>query len=105
VETTQFGAGNEVVVMMLITQGAQPNRSLLEGMLSGTRFDRELARRVEPPRMRVGEISARSWTDVAARATGDRTDAEMVANINGFDATESVPPSLLLKLPQAVAGD
>lgn len=103
VETTQFAEGDKIVVMMQITQGAQGNQSILAGHLAGTRFDRELARRVEPARMRLGTVPSATWAEAAARATGDRADAETVAHINGFDVGDPVPRSLLLKLPQAVA--
>lgn len=104
VETTQFAAGDQVVVFMQIIPGARTSQSQLGNLLSGTRFDRELARRAEPPRMRIGTVPARTWSDVASRATGRSSDAETLAHINGFDVGDPVPPSLLLKLPQAVAG-
>ncbi len=105
VETTQFADADKIVVMMQITQGAQGNQSRMAGLLSATRFDRELARRVEPARMRLGTVPAGTWSEAAARATGNRGDAEIVAHINGFDVGDAVPRSLLLKLPQAVAGN
>ena len=105
VETTQFAAGDQVVVFMQIIPGARISQSQLGNLLSGTRFDRELARRAEPPRMRIGTVPARTWSEVASRATGRTGDAETLAHINGFDLDDPVPASLLLKLPQAVAGD
>lgn len=105
VETTQFAEGDKIVVMMQITQGGQGNQSRIASLLSATRFDRELARRVEPDRMRLGTRPGGTWAEVAARATGDRSDAETIAHINGYDLSDPVPRSELLKLPQAVAGD
>ncbi len=103
VETTQFAEGDRIVVMMQITPGRQGNQSALAGLLSTTRFDRELARRIEPARMRLGTIPTSSWAEAAVRATGNQQDAETVAHINGFDVGDPIPRSLLLKLPQAVA--
>jgi predicted Zn-dependent protease len=106
VETTQFTAGDQAVVFMQITRGGlRSGDSQLSRMLSGMTFDRAAARRAEPPRMRIGTVTASTWADVAARATGDRSDATQLAHINGFDASQPVPRSFLLKLPQDVAAD
>jgi predicted Zn-dependent protease len=100
VETTQFVEGGNAVVFMEIS----PSGRSLAGTLQALRFDRTEARRAEPHRMKIGTVpQARSWADVAQRATGDSRHADTIAHINGFDSGTAVPATVLLKLPQDVA--
>lgn len=100
VESTQFVQGDRVVIMLQISPRLDRGSTPLAQTIGSIEFDRARARAAEPERMKVERSrSSQSWTDIAVKATGDRTDAREVAAINGFDANAPVPAGLVLKLP------
>lgn len=106
VETTQFPHGDHVMVMMFVSPNVSARNSPMAAVLSEMHVRPSEARSVEPPRLRVGQVRrGESWTDLARRATGNPNDAEIVANINGFDL--DVPPQagMMVKLPEEVVSD
>jgi predicted Zn-dependent protease len=106
VETTQFAHGDHAAVFMFVSPGISRSGSPLGEVLSQMRVDRAAVSRVDPPRMNIGTVrSGESWGDLARRATGNERDAEVVANINGFDLQTAPPVGMTVKLPQEVIRD
>jgi len=106
VETTQFPHGDHVAVLMFVSPSVSSRASPLGEMLSQTSIDRARVRSVDAPRIRIGTARAgESWMDIAQRATGNRGDAEAIANLNGFDLATSPQTGMAVKLPQEVAKD
>ena len=106
VETTQFPHGDHVAVFMFIAPSLSRSESPLGEVLAGATFDTSQARSVQPPRMRIGTARrGETWSDIARRATGEAGDAEVIANINGYDLRDPVPQGVALKLPEDVVRD
>ena len=106
VETTQFPHGDHVAVFMFVSPTISRNASALGEVLSHMSVNPSQARSVEPPRLRIGTVrSGESWADLARRATGNARDAEVVANMNGFDLNSTPPAGMAVKLPEEVAPD
>ena len=103
VETTQFPHGDHVAVFMFVAPNLSRSQSPLGDVLARASFDPQQARSVAPPRMEVATVrSGESWADLARRATGNPNDAEIVANINGFDLNTRPAAGMVVKLPQDV---
>lgn len=103
VETTQFVHGDHVAVMMFVSPSLDSRNSALGSLLGQMEVRPSQARSVAPPRMKIGTVrSGESWTDLARRATGNAGDAEIVANMNGFDLTTSPQTGMMVKLPEEV---
>jgi predicted Zn-dependent protease len=106
VETTQFPHGDHVMVMMFVSPGVNARNSPMSSILSQMEVRPSEARSVEPPRLRVGQVRrGESWADLARRATGNPGDAEIVANINGFDLNVQPEVGMMVKLPEEVVRD
>src|SRR5437867_6141745 len=91
VETTQFPHGDHMAVFMFLTPSLSRYQSPLGEILQRAVIDRARARAVEPARIHVSTVRAgESWSDLAQRATRNAADAEVIANMNGFDLKE--PP-------------
>ncbi|HYH07928.1 MAG TPA: M48 family metalloprotease [Thermoanaerobaculia bacterium] len=106
VETTQFAHGDHAAVFMFVSPSISRTGSPLGEVLSQMRVDRAAVSRVDPPRMRIGTVrSGESWSELARRATGNAGDAEVVANINGFDLQTAPPAGMTVKLPEEVVRD
>ena len=106
VETTQFAHGDHVAVFMFVSPNISRNASALGEVLSQMSVNPSQARSVDPPRLRIGTVrSGESWADLARRATGNARDAEVVANINGFDLDSPPPSGMAVKLPEEVTSD
>ena len=106
VETTQFPHGDHVAVFMFIAPNLSRTESPLSTVLANATIDPARARSVNPPRMRVGTVrSGESWNELARRATGNAKDAEVVANINGFDVDQPPTAGMVVKLPEEVVRD
>jgi predicted Zn-dependent protease len=104
VETSQFVHGDHVAVFMFVAPQVNTRSSLLAEVLENTEVNQARARSVMPPRLRVGRVrSGESWAEVARRATGNTRDAEVVANMNGYDLQNNPPAGLIVKLPEEVA--
>ncbi|MGZ8867540.1 MAG: hypothetical protein ACXW2P_04280, partial [Thermoanaerobaculia bacterium] len=72
-------------------------------VMSRASIDAARARAAEPARMRLGTVrSGESWADLARRATGNPGDAEVVAEMNGFDLSTRPQAGIVVKLPQEV---
>jgi len=103
VESTQFVHGDHVAVMLFVSPNVSSRASPLGEVLRHMDVSPTRARSVEAPRMRIGRVrSGESWNDVARRATGNPSDAEEVANLNGFDLQTNPPAGLMVKLPEEV---
>jgi predicted Zn-dependent protease len=103
VETTQFPHGDHVAVFMFIAPSLSRTESPLGQVLARMEVDAREARSAEPPRMRIGTVrSGETWQDIARRATGNAGDAEIVAEINGFDLNTRPRAGMVVKLPQEV---
>lgn len=103
VETTQFPHGDHVAVFMFIAPNLSRTQSPLGEVMSRASIDAARARAAEPARMRLGTVrSGESWADLARRATGNPGDAEVVAEINGFDLGTRPQAGIVVKLPQEV---
>jgi predicted Zn-dependent protease len=103
VESTQFPHGDHVAVFLFVAPSVSERQSPLADVLGRAVIDAQRARSAEPPRMRVGTVrSGESWADIARRATGNTADAEIVANVNGFDLKDRPAAGMLVKLPQEV---
>lgn len=106
VETTQFVHGDHVVVMMLVSPSVNSRNSPMSSILQQMDVRPSQARAAEPPRLRVGAVRrGESWADLARRATGNARDAEIVANINGFDLDQPPQVGMMVKLPEDVVQD
>ena len=106
VETTQFTHGDHVAVFMFVSPSISRTSSGLGTILGQMSVNASRARSVDPPRINIGTVrSGESWADLARRATGNTRDAEVVANINGFDLNTTPPAGMAVKLPQEVAAD
>lgn len=105
VETTQFGHGDHVVVLMFVSQGGSRS-SPLSAVLQQMSLRPSVAREADPPRLRVGTVRrGESWSDLARRATGNPAHAEVVANMNGFDLDSTPNAGMTVKLPEEVVAD
>lgn len=103
VETTQFPHGDHVAVFMFIAPNLSRTQSPLGEVMSRAAIDPARARAAEPARMRIGTArSGESWADIAQRATGNRGDAEVIAEINGFDLNTRPTANMVVKLPQEI---
>lgn len=103
VETAYWIDGNEVVVFTEVSPTVRRGQSPIANTFAMMEINPAAARRADPPRLRVGQASARdSWPDLARSATGDPGDASELAAINGFDANTPVPTGLVVKLPQQI---
>jgi predicted Zn-dependent protease len=101
VETTQFAHGDHAAVFMFVSPSISRTGSPLGEVLSQMRVDTAAVRRVDPPRMHIGTVrSGESWAELARRSTGNASDAEAVANINGFDLQTAPPVGMTVKLPE-----
>ncbi|HEX8152847.1 MAG TPA: hypothetical protein VF698_06975, partial [Thermoanaerobaculia bacterium] len=106
VETTQFAHGDHVAVFMFLTPSLRRDQSPLGDILGRATMDAARARAAEPARIRLGTVRAgETWRDLALRATRNANDAEVIANINGFDVATAPTPGLLVKLPEEVVSD
>ncbi|PYQ52560.1 MAG: hypothetical protein DMF59_04360 [Acidobacteria bacterium] len=103
VETTQFPHGDHVAVFMFLTPSLSRYQSPLGEILQRAVIDRARARAVEPARIHVSTVRAgESWSDLARRATRNPGDAEIIANMNGFDVKELPRTGMLVKLPEEI---
>lgn len=107
VETTQFAHGDHVAVLMFVHPGgASRSQSPMAEILSQMSVNQQRVRSVDPPRMNLGTVrQGESWNELARRATGSANDAEVIANINGFDLRTAPPAGMLVKLPEEVIRD
>jgi len=106
VETTQFPHGDHVAVFMFLTPSLPRSQSPLGDILSRAMIDRARARAAEPARIHVSTVRAgESWTDLARRATRNPADAEVIANMNGFDVKEAPRAGTLVKLPEEIIAE
>ena len=106
VETTQFPHGDHVAVFMFVAPGVSQSQSPLSALLQRTEINMQRARSVEPPRMKIGTVGrGEGWSELARRATGNTSDAETIAHINGYDLNQAPPLGLTVKLPQDVPRD
>lgn len=106
VETTQFVHGDHVAVMMFVSPGVSRSSSPMAQVLSQMTVSARQADAVEPPRIHLGTVrSGDSWADLARRATGNTRDAEVIANLNGFDVNTAPQTGMLVKLPEDVVRD
>ncbi|HVE72522.1 MAG TPA: M48 family metalloprotease [Thermoanaerobaculia bacterium] len=106
VETTQFAHGDHVVVMMFVSPNVNSRNSPMTAILEQMDVRPSQARSAEPARLRIGAVrSGESWADLARRATGNTRDAEIVANINGFDLNQAPQAGIMVKLPEEVVQD
>ena len=106
VETTQFTHGDHVVVMMFVSPNVSSRNSPMAAILEQMDVRPSQARSAEPPRLRVGAVRrGETWEDIARRATGNPRDAEIVANINGFDLGQQPQVGMMVKLPEEVVRD
>lgn len=106
VETTQFRHGDHVAVFLFVSPNVSSRNSPLTEILRSMEISAARARSVNPPRIHVGTVrSGESWSDLARRATGNATDAEAVANLNGFDLNSAPQAGMSVKLPEEVARD
>ena len=106
VETTQFVHGDHVVVMMFVSPNVSARNSPMAAVLQQMEVRPSQARSAEPPRLRIGAVRrGESWADLARRATGNPRDAEIVANINGFDIDQPPQVGMMVKLPEEVVRD
>ena len=103
VETTQFPHGDHVAVFMFLAPGVSRTQSPLGDILSRAVIDPQRARDARPARIDVQTARAGdTWGELARRATGDITDAEAIANMNGFDVKQQPPAGMAVKLPGEV---
>ena len=103
VETTQFPHGDHVAVFMFIAPNVQQYQSPLADILSRAVIDPARAQSAPPARIRVEAARAGdTWATLATRATTRATDAEAIANLNGFDLRDPVRAGMLVKLPGEV---
>ena len=103
VESTQFPHADHVAVMIFLTSAANRYASPLTNLLERSTINLQQARSAQPARIRVETTrGGDTWQELARRATGNPNDAEEIANINGFDARDVVPPGTLVKLPAEV---
>ncbi|HEY8132735.1 MAG TPA: M48 family metallopeptidase [Thermoanaerobaculia bacterium] len=103
VETTQFPHGDHVAVFMFLTPSLSRSQSPLGDILHRAVIDRARARAAEPARIHVSTVrSGESWTDLARRATRNPADAEVIANMNGFDLKEPPRAGMVVKLPEEI---
>ena len=103
VESTQFQHGDHVTVFLFLAPGVSRSDSPLGDVLARMSMDSSRARSIEPPRMRVGTVrSGESWGDLARLATGNASDAEAVANFNGFDVSTRPSAGMVVKLPEEI---
>ena len=106
VETTQFAHGDHVAVLMFVSPGISRASSPLGTVLSQMTMSPSQVASVRPPRIHVGTVrSGESWSDLARRATGNTSDAELLANFNGFDVSTPPQSGMLVKLPEDLARD
>jgi predicted Zn-dependent protease len=103
VETTQFDHGDHVAVFMFLTPSLSRSQSPLGDIMHRAVIDRARARAAEPARIHVATVrSGESWSDLARRATRNPSDAEVIANMNGFDVREAPRVGMIVKLPEEV---
>ena len=103
VETTQFPHGDHVAVFMFLTPSLSRSQSPLGDILHRAVIDRARARAAEPARIHVSTVrSGESWSDLAQRATRNAADAEVIANMNGFDLKEPPRAGMPVKLPEEI---
>lgn len=104
VETTQFVHGDHVAVLMFVSPSINARTSALGQVLAQTRVRPQEARGINPPRIRIGTVrNGETWADIARRSTGNAGDAEIVANLNGYDLNTPPQSGILVKLPEEVA--
>ena len=103
VETTQFPHGDHVAVFMFLTPSLSRSQSPLGDILHRAVIDRARARAAEPARIHISSVrSGESWSDLARRATRNAADAEVIANMNGFDLKEPPRAGMPVKLPEEI---
>ena len=106
VETTQFLHGDHVAVFMFLSPNLTRTQSPLADILHRATIDKARARAAEPARIHVATVRAgESWSDLARRATRNPADAEVIANMNGFDVKEAPQVGMMVKLPEEVVGE
>ena len=88
---------------MFLTPSLSRYQSPLGDILQRAVIDRARARAAEPARIHVSAVRAgESWNDLARRATRNAADAEIIANMNGFDVKEPPRAGMLVKLPEEI---
>ncbi len=103
VETTQFPHGDHVAVFMFLTPSLSRYQSPLSDILHSAAIDLARARSADPARIRVSSVpGGESWSDLARRATRNPADAEVIANMNGFDVKEPPRAGMSVKLPEEI---
>jgi predicted Zn-dependent protease len=103
VETTQFPHGDHVAVFIFVSPQTNGYQSPLGAILQNAVIDPARAKSVQPPRIRVSQVrTGEGWAQLAQRATGNRADAEPIANMNGFDLATAPRAGMMVKLPEEV---
>lgn len=103
VETTQFRHGDHVAVFLFVSPSVSSRTSPLGELLRNMDVSESRARSADPPRMQIGTVRrGDTWTELARRATGNPGDAEIVANMNGFDLNTPPTAGMSVKLPEEV---
>jgi predicted Zn-dependent protease len=106
VETTQFPHGDHIAVFMFLTPSLSRSQSPLGDILHRAVIDRLRARAAEPARIHVATVRAgESWSDLARRATRNPSDAEVIANMNGFDVKDVPRAGMIVKLPEEIIAE
>src|SRR5688500_4485532 len=96
----------DIGLLRAFSPGVNARNSPMSAILAQMNVRPSEARSVEPPRLRVGQVRrGESWADLARRATGNPGDAEIVANINGFDLRTAPETGMMVKLPEEVVRD
>jgi predicted Zn-dependent protease len=91
---------------MFLTPSLSRSQSPLGDILHRAVIDRLRARTAEPARIHVATVRAgESWSDLARRATRNPSDAEVIANMNGFDVKDVPRAGMIVKLPEEIIAE
>jgi predicted Zn-dependent protease len=77
---------------------------VLESMINSLQFiSQEEASKLSPPRMRIHEVqTGETWNSISRSYFGSPSEANKLAEYNGFDVNEETSTGILLKIPPSL---